>query len=1618
MERFGHPRQKERGRSYSWAAGVLDDIWGFDPAVFGISPREAEQMDPQQRLLLELAWEALEDAGVRPSELAGTQTGVFVGGSALDYGNLRLHDPAAADAYFATGNSLAVLSNRISYVFDLHGPSYTVDTACSSSLVALDAAIAAIRSGRIDTAIVGGVNMLTSPFGFISFSQATMLSPTGRCQAFSANADGYVRAEGGVVLIVRAVDRARAEADRVHALIVASSINSDGRTTGISLPSKAHQAALLEQAYLDNGLDLNRIAFIEAHGTGTPVGDPVEAAAIGEVLGRRRDHPLPIGSIKTNIGHTEPASGLAGLMKAMLALEHDALPQSLHLDEPNPDIPFADLNLTVCAAPLALERDGRTRYAGVSSFGFGGANAHVVLADAPDVARPDVIAGAPKFLLLSAQSQDALADLARQYSARLAAVDAADMQRIVAAAGHRRERLPERLAIPVGEQDALIRALDQAAEMNAELSGSAMGAALERAAPVAFVFSGNGSQWPGMGRRAYEANNVFRRRFDAIDVIFRLLAGWSLVEMMFNPDIAARLEKTSIAQPLIFAIQAATTYCLTQLGLVPAMVLGHSVGEIAAAEAAGILDIDSAVRVVYFRSRRQEIVRDAGGVAVLFGSIEAAEALVGEIPGLSIAAHNSPRSFTIAGSFSALDQAAKAAPGHKARVRRLDLAYPFHNDLMKPVEAPLLDDLSGLHPKPSKTTFISTVSASVVSGVELAARYWWRNVHEPVLFMEGVRLATRLGASIFVKIGPGATLVADIKDTAEQMGASIGALSVHGSKLISGDPFLGAVAQALAQGARVDEAIAFGADPGATPDLPLYPWRRSPYRLAETCEATGFASVRRWRPLIGARLSSDALEWRTQLDPFLAPALADHRIGGQILLPGAAFVEMALAAARDWLGVETAAISDLEIGQPMIFAAGASREVLCRATPITNAIEILSRPRLSGAAWVSHAKAKLIQKPASPVAIPVIPSQFTKTIAGDDLYAEARRSGLDFGPAYRQVEAASRCGENIILVDLIASLPGEDYGLDPARLDACFHGLILRFSDLAPIDRQIAYVPVRFDEVRLEKPGTGIARARIEVKRCNERAIIADFVLLDHDGGLIASLQGVRFQAMRTSAAGDLASHVVIQTLALADEPTAARHSPSLASAELARASSVDKAGGERPLPADLLLIEGWATAAAHRFACAVAIQNRIDPDELIAAGRLPAARRNWLVNLLGALEQSGLTHAEAATTRFSLSDGFALPDPNDILHDLAAEHPRRSAELLLAARTSAMMEVLAGGEVEIGAISESAIESFEIGSVSVVASADLLAKFFTQLAPSWPRDRALRILQIGYGPLSAHAVALAGAHSARLTIFDPNQHRLEHARLAFARDPRIAFADGLEDLPKGHFDLIIAADSLHRIASGKVRFARLVESMASEALIAAVEPASSLFQDLVFGLRDDWFHGGESPKGSILSLSDWEALFASAGLQKPVIQAVTTEAGQALLVAAQAPRSARLRDAPARALIICDRDPQTHETATALADVLEANQVDCAIVWDDRLEQIPAAPHATVIFLAGAPQGSKTSVQSLAARCLALKRCGESLGRHKARFWIVSSGSVRSAANSASPIEFWLLGFYANFRQ
>jgi acyl transferase domain-containing protein len=777
-ERFLNPNPRVRGATYTFAGGYLREAHAFDAQAFGLSPREAAQMDPQQRLMLEVVWEALEDAGIPPSSLAGRAVGVYVGASATDYADVPLLDLGAIEAHFMTGNSLSIISNRVSYVFDLKGPSLTLDTACSSSVVALAEAAMALESGRIELAIVGGVNVLASPAPFIGFSRAGMLSPTGRSRPFSALADGYVRSEGAVALVLGKLSEARRYA-QPRALLRAIGVNSDGRTNGINLPSVEGQRSLLAGVYERAGIAPSALDFVEAHGTGTRAGDPVEARAIGTVLGRGRNAPLPIGSVKSNIGHLEAASGLAGLAKCVLALEHRRLPASLYLEQPNPQIPMEELGLAPAAQPVALAPAGRL-LAGLCNYGFGGTNAHALLESAPLPEPAPPRGDGRQVLLLSAHTREALQALAGDYAQ---ALREHDPRSLAAEADATRDRLRHRLVLDLGARADAVAELEafhrtgRAATPLAAIQGEAVAAR----ARVAFVFSGNGSQWPGMGRAAWRANARFRAAFDEIAALVRAEGGVCPLETMEAADCAERLRLTTAAQPLIFTTQMALVAALEAEGLRPDVVLGHSVGEVAAACASGALSLADAVRLIVRRSAQQEFARDLGRMAVLACDGARAAALLAEAGGgaVEVAALNGPASTTISGTEEGVAAVIAAARRERLAAVQLDIEYPFHSALLDPAREPLIAALSGIAPRPAHTPFLSTVTGQAAAGETLDAAYWWSNVRAPVLLQPAVEAALA-EAEVVVEIGPRPILggaIAEVARVANRRAAVLASLT-------------------------------------------------------------------------------------------------------------------------------------------------------------------------------------------------------------------------------------------------------------------------------------------------------------------------------------------------------------------------------------------------------------------------------------------------------------------------------------------------------------------------------------------------------------------------------------------------------------------------------------------------------------------------------------------------------------------------------------------------------------------------------------------------------------------------------------------------------------------------
>jgi acyl transferase domain-containing protein/NADPH:quinone reductase-like Zn-dependent oxidoreductase/acyl carrier protein/NADP-dependent 3-hydroxy acid dehydrogenase YdfG/SAM-dependent methyltransferase len=1608
LDRFGHPRRQERGKSYTWAAGILDDLWGFDPSVFGISPREAEQMDPQQRILLQLTWEALEDAGIRPSSIAGTNVGVFVGASQADYGHKFFGDHAVADSHFATGTALAIVANRISYIYDLRGPSLTVDTACSSSLVALHQAVEALRSGRIETAIVGGINVIASPASFIAFSQASMLSPTGLCQAFSAKADGFVRAEGGTVFVLRKAAHAHGSRNPVRGLILATDVNSDGRTNGISLPSMEAQEVLLQRIYSRAAIDPNRLAFVEAHGTGTPAGDPIEANALGRSLGHERSDPLPIGSIKTNIGHLEPASGLAGVLKALLALNHGILPPSLHFSEPNPNIDFGRLNLTVSDQSLLLP-DSPLRCAGVNSFGFGGTNAHAIVAAGRKNPMPVVghAAGTSVFVL-SAESKPALVELAQKYAERVTHLSDEDTATLASAIVHRRDHLGDRIVISSCASENVIEAL------NAYVSGTdnahvTAGTAVGDDMPVAFVYSGNGSQWVGMGLSAYRHSAPFRAHFSLIDSLFQQIAGWSLKEALFSETLQDRLPLTSVAQPLIFAIQSSITAALRARGIRPAAVLGHSVGEVAAAEAAGILDLRTAVEVIHVRSTHQELIRGAGRMMAVLASMEKAEELLAAVEHVELAAINSPRAVTVAGPADALAAFKALAESRGTAVIDLELEYPFHSSLMAPVEPRLRVDLKEITPRDGDIPFVSTVTGACLPGSRLGGSYWWRNVREPVQFIGAVRAAAKLGARYFLEIGPRGTLVKHVSDSLQGEVTGFASVAVLDRNDDGVDPFDKALAKAMVSGARVDLDAIFGQDPGPAITLPHYPWQQTEFRYGPTSEAVGIETD--WHPFAGGRHTSDGLEWHAPIDTARFADLVDHKVGEQVIFPGAGFLEIAFSVGRQWLKTENIVITNFEILKPLDLTNGETREVMTRVSPGSNTIEIFSRPRLAHVAWLLHCRGKIVHgNTTTDVRGPARP-QAGKSLSREEIYRIADGSGLHYGPAFRLVQNVIVHDNTHMSVQLDAPrTTSTPFLLDPMRLDCSTHGLFTVFPELRAEERGVTYIPVRLDEASLYKPGALPERAFIEILVKSERSVLANYYLYGADDEIVAILRGVRCQAIPVRRTPALESIALVELPHLFDGTIAGKTGVAATARDvLMKAQAMSAPDDAIPANEATLLIEGWATAAAYEIACGLADGLVVDVDLLVAAARVPEEMRPWLVKLMLDLEAAELASQEEGA--WVLIRDASLPSSASVIKALAAEYPDRAAELLLAgAITSFSQHVATNRAVAMqpdSIIPKAALEFYDSTNVAIAESSEVFWRLLRDIKGLWSKDRAARVLQVGYGPLTHALAEQAAADNLRLTVWEPERRRFERAELRLPKNGDVTLLSAEQKDKLETYDLIVSVEGLHRLPAD-VGLAQVKDMLAPGGLLLALEPRPSLFKNLVFGLDPHWFVTGNAdyPVQSLHSPDQWTLAVEQAGFDYAEARPIQCGADSASLIVAEIRRNAAnaidIAAKPARSALVI-----APSADSVFASKLSAPAADLNASMLVGLYDFPATAPETVVLMPPRAAEHEDPVAALTRRCLEIKACAEKIGNTPATtLWLVFSGALGGDTADVRPVE------------
>lgn len=1462
-EELQHPKRGEAGRSVTFSAGVLSRIDEFDAGFFGISPREAAWIDPQQRLLLELAWEAMENGGMPASRLAGSDCGVFVGISGLDYGIRSLDDLASFSSHTMTGNTLSIAANRLSYVFDLHGPSMAIDTACSSSLVALHQACNALRCGDASVAMVGGVSILAHPYPFVGFSKASMLSAKGRCRTFDASGDGYVRGEGGAVLLLKPLAQAEADGDRIHAVILASGANADGgRKTGLTIPSRDGQVELMQSVLARAGIAAADVDYLEAHGTGTAIGDPIETSAIGAVYGQARpaEQPLPIGSVKTNLGHLEPASGMAGLIKALLVLKHGEAPPSIHLNAPNPKIDFAGWHLqpVTAALPLATPSD-RPPIVGVNSFGFGGANAHVLL----QAYRKAIVAHSASIktlppLILSARNESALRAVAGRFAARLNACEETDYYDVAYAAAYRRERLEWRLAIAPEGLASLPRNLSDFAQ-----GGPSTGVVIENVpaetGKLAFIYAGNGAQWVGMGQLLLAESDVFRTVIDDLDQRIAATAGFSVIQELMADVEVSRMADTAVAQPLLFAVQVGLTELLRVQGIEPEAATGHSVGEVAAAWAVGALSLDEAVRIICMRSAAQAQTRGTGRMAAVSMSEREMQDLLanGQWPDLEIAGINSPGNLTLSGPLPQLEALAIEAKARGAAFRLLDLDYAFHSSCMDPVRDTLAESLAGFAPGGQRQgLFVSTVTGGACE-VPLDADYWWGNIRQPVRFEQAIAALVAQGCRTFVEISPHTILQRYIKESVAACGVKAQLLASL-KKNDDGIDRVQELALRLHLLSGCDTLQGFFPVVGRFVDLPAYPWQRERHWLPSTSEGYRLIERQRIHPLLGWSLKDAVAGWENVLDPRTQPWLADHCVGGAVVLPGAAYIEMALAAAREHFGGETQELEELDIVAPVVFDGEHGRSIRLDLNPRDGSFQIRSRQRLSDDDWTLNASGRLLGAVSGYVAGEMTAPLVSETSVDQQThYRLAHQLGLDYGPVFQGMAKAWLSGNELdgqfeSPIDFASE--EETWLLHPAIVDVCFQSLLDFFQTEIEAGIGLPLLPVKVGRLRLlgNQP---IARFRTRILRRSLRSVLAEFELLTVDGEKIAILENCRFRAAalrqdKQQAPACWEIRPVIQPGTL---QAAATVLPKVRT--LTQGVKEWFVGQEGNLNRNAYFGEAQPLldALVSAFACE-AMQTLLSdmPNEAAAwlseSDFVDDERRrllNWVRDLL--LEQAYLLRDGDA---WRMTEGD-LPPAAEIWRTLLAEYPAAMPELILIGRMGRALGPLLAGDQHPSTLAAEIQRSHQIetlfdDSITYLGSRLAIEHLLEELAHGLPANRRLRILEIAAGLSEVprqlgHRIAtgnvdyvLAHADAGACDHLRHEYQDEEWVNVAeLERSPLILKAKG--SLP-ACYDVVVFRHTLNGVADPRVMLAWAKGRLAQGGLLVLAERHADLAADLVWG--------------------------------------------------------------------------------------------------------------------------------------------------------------------------------------
>ena len=1096
-ENLYDPDPSATGKTYTHQGGFLYDADHFDPGFFGISPREATAMDPQQRLLLEIAWETVERSGITPASLRGERVGVFTGAIAQEYGSLSHRGNEDAEGYLVTGLTTSVASGRVAYTLGLEGPAITVDTACSSSLVALHLACQAIRQDECTMALAGGITVMATPAIFVEFSRQRGLAPDGRCKPFAAAADGTGFSEGGALVLLERLSDAQANGHHVFAVIRGSAVNQDGASNGLTAPNGPSQQRVIRKALANAGLTAADVDVVEAHGTGTTLGDPIEAQALLATYGTERptDRPLWLGALKSNIGHTQAAAGIGGVIKMIQAMQHGVLPKTLHVDKPSPHVDWSSGAVKLLTERVEWPRNGHPRRAGVSSFGISGTNAHLILEDPPLTSAPDTPAPAADRVIpwvISGRTEQAVRDQAERLCEYVAADPSLNAVDVGYSLATTRTHHPHRAVVVAGGRDAFLTELRHLAR--GEVTAGVVEGVAGPPGKTVFVFPGQGSQWVGMAGELMAASPVFRAAIHACADALAPYVDWSLLDVLNASPQASPLDRVDVVQPSLFAVMVSLAELWRSYGIHPDAVVGHSQGEIAAAYVAGALSLHDAARITALRSKALTTIAGTGTMASIpLPAADVAVRLATHGGDLSIAAINGPTATVITGATHAVHELIEACSAEGIRARAIPVDYASHSPHIEAIRDQLLTELSEITPRPCETVFHSTVTATSLDTTTLTAEYWYENLRRPVRYQEAIHALHRNGHRLFLETSahpvltiPTQETLDTAQETSNQRALCLGTLRRDEGGL---PRFFTSLAHAHTHGATINwEPLFTGTQPHRI-ELPTYPFQRKPYWLAPAAfvdvstmglAATGHPLLGATVPLAdGGRMFTGSLSIKTH------PWLADHAVMDTVLLPGTAFVELALHAAVN-SGCDH--VDDLTIEAPLVLPdeGDVHLQVRVEAQDEEGRHALTVHSRLAGSddpqGWIRHARAVLVAQgePGEPAddAAAWPPAGATPLDVGG-LYDDLAGIGLRYGPAFQGLRAAWQDGDALLAEVSLEDSPAGvgEFCLHPALLDASLHSLAFA-ADRAPDDSRVR-LPFAWGGVSLYGRGARVLRVRL-----------------------------------------------------------------------------------------------------------------------------------------------------------------------------------------------------------------------------------------------------------------------------------------------------------------------------------------------------------------------------------------------------------------------------------------------------------------------------------------------------------------------------------------------------------